>query len=71
MDGGVDMLICETIFDTMNSKAAVYAINESRAELTSCIVFLERAFLDEVFVVPARRGVLFLKTVMMFGSVSF
>ena len=29
MDGGVDMLICETIFDTMNSKAAVYAVNES------------------------------------------
>jgi 5-methyltetrahydrofolate--homocysteine methyltransferase len=28
MDGGVDMLICETIFDTMNSKAAVYAVNE-------------------------------------------
>merc|ERR1719387_74847 len=28
IDGGCDILICETIFDTMNSKAAVYAINE-------------------------------------------
>ena len=29
VDGGVDMLIVETIFDSMNSKAAVFAVDES------------------------------------------
>ena len=33
MDGGVDMLLVETIFDTLNAKAALFAIDE---------VFLER-----------------------------
>ena len=28
MDGGADILIVETIFDTLNAKAAVYAVNE-------------------------------------------
>lgn len=28
MDGGVDILMVETIFDTLNSKAAIYAINK-------------------------------------------
>merc|ERR1719253_478805 len=28
VDGGVDMLIVETIFDSMNSKAAVFAVDE-------------------------------------------
>ena len=26
MDGGADLLIVETIFDTLNAKAAIYAI---------------------------------------------
>jgi 5-methyltetrahydrofolate--homocysteine methyltransferase len=28
MDGGVDMLIVETVFDTLNCKSALYAVNE-------------------------------------------
>ena len=28
MDGGVDMLLVETVFDTLNAKAALYAIDE-------------------------------------------
>jgi 5-methyltetrahydrofolate--homocysteine methyltransferase len=28
LDGGVDLLLVETIFDTANSKAALYAIQE-------------------------------------------
>jgi 5-methyltetrahydrofolate--homocysteine methyltransferase len=33
MDGGVDLLLVETVFDTLNAKAAMYAIDE---------VFVER-----------------------------
>ena len=36
VDGGADILIVETIFDTLNAKAAVYAVNE----------FLEDAGID-------------------------
>ena len=32
MDGGVDLLLVETIFDTLNAKAAIYAIEEIFAE---------------------------------------
>ncbi|MDO9411247.1 MAG: methionine synthase [Pseudolabrys sp.] len=32
LDGGVDMLLIETIFDTLNAKAAIYAIAEASAE---------------------------------------
>ncbi len=32
IDGGVDLLLVETIFDTLNAKAALYAINEVLAE---------------------------------------
>jgi 5-methyltetrahydrofolate--homocysteine methyltransferase len=32
MDGGVHLLLVETIFDTLNAKAALYAINEVLAE---------------------------------------
>ena len=32
IDGGVDLLLVETIFDTLNAKAALYAINEILAE---------------------------------------
>ena len=28
LDGGVDVLLVETIFDTLNSKAALYAIQQ-------------------------------------------
>jgi 5-methyltetrahydrofolate--homocysteine methyltransferase len=31
-DGGVDMLLVETIFDTLNAKAAIYAIHKYTAE---------------------------------------
>src|SRR4051812_19080040 len=33
VDGGVDLLLVETIFDTLNAKAALVAIDELRAEL--------------------------------------
>ena len=32
IDGGVDMLLVETIFDTLNAKAALFAIDEVRTE---------------------------------------
>ena len=32
IDGGVDLILVETIFDTLNAKAALYAINEVLAE---------------------------------------
>ncbi len=32
LDGGVDMLLVETIFDTLNAKAALFAIEEVKAE---------------------------------------
>src|SRR5690242_19273159 len=33
IDGGADLLLIETIFDTLNAKAAIYAIFELREEL--------------------------------------
>jgi 5-methyltetrahydrofolate--homocysteine methyltransferase len=33
IDGGVDILLVETIFDTLNAKAALYAIEEVKEEL--------------------------------------
>ena len=32
VDGGVDMLLVETVFDTLNAKAALFAIEEIKAE---------------------------------------
>lgn len=32
VDGGVDMLLVETVFDTLNAKAALFAIEEVKAE---------------------------------------
>ncbi|HEY4980730.1 MAG TPA: methionine synthase [Pseudolabrys sp.] len=32
LDGGADLLLIETIFDTLNAKAAIYAISEACAE---------------------------------------
>merc|ERR1719247_4104972 len=36
VDGGADILIVETIFDTLNAKAAVYAVNEFLKRLSDC-----------------------------------
>ena len=38
LDGGADMLLIETIFDTLNAKAAIFAIAERRrrARATAC-----------------------------------
>jgi len=32
IDGGVDLILIETVFDTLNAKAAIYAVNELKAE---------------------------------------
>ncbi|MBT8377102.1 MAG: homocysteine S-methyltransferase family protein [Bacteroidia bacterium] len=37
MDGGVDLLLVETIFDTLNAKAALFAIEEVKEERQSTI----------------------------------
>ena len=37
MDGGVDILLVETVFDTLNAKAALYAIQEVKEERKSDI----------------------------------
>lgn len=35
IDGGVDVLLVETVFDTLNAKAALFAIDELKEELNS------------------------------------
>ncbi len=35
IEGGVDVLLVETVFDTLNAKAALYAIDELKEELNS------------------------------------
>lgn len=37
IEGGVDLLLVETIFDTLNAKAAVYAINKIMQEMNESI----------------------------------
>ncbi|MCF4101994.1 homocysteine S-methyltransferase family protein [Gillisia sp. M10.2A] len=37
IDGGVDILLVETVFDTLNAKAALFAIDELKEELNSNI----------------------------------
>lgn len=37
IDGGVDVLLVETVFDTLNAKAALFAIDELKEELESTI----------------------------------
>lgn len=37
IDGGVDILLVETVFDTLNAKAALYAIDELKEELNTNI----------------------------------
>ena len=48
MDGGVDILMVETIFDTLNSKAAIYAIlNEFEARNRRIPVFISGTIVDQ------------------------
>lgn len=42
-DGGVDMFLVETIFDTLNAKAALYALDRFFNEKVRCIVMLRQA----------------------------
>ncbi len=37
IDGGVDVLLVETVFDTLNAKAALFAIDELKAEINKDI----------------------------------
>ncbi len=37
VEGGVDLLILETVFDTLNAKAAIFALEELFAELGFCL----------------------------------
>lgn len=47
IDGGVDVLLIETIFDTLNAKAALYAINEIKMSASSDIPVMVSATIDE------------------------
>ena len=48
MDGGVDILMVETIFDTLNSKAAIYAIlSEFEARKSRIPVFISGTIVDQ------------------------
>ncbi len=40
LDGGADLLLIETIFDTLNAKAAIYAVEECFAERGSRVPFI-------------------------------
>ncbi|ARA94579.1 methionine synthase [Rhodothermaceae bacterium RA] len=47
LDGGVDLLLVETVFDTLNCKAALYAIQEVfRARQTACPVMVSGTIVD-------------------------
>ena len=37
IEGGVDLLVLETVFDTLNAKAAIFALEELFAELGFCL----------------------------------
>ncbi len=47
IDGGVDILMVETVFDTLNARAALYAINEIRSGLKRDIPVLVSVTIDE------------------------
>lgn len=48
LEGGVDVLLVETIFDTANSKAALFAIEELfRKEKFTCPVFVSGTIVDK------------------------
>jgi 5-methyltetrahydrofolate--homocysteine methyltransferase len=48
VDGGVDILLIETIFDTLNAKAAIYAIkkyfreNKKKSIISLSLLLLEK-----------------------------
>lgn len=49
VDGGVDLLLIETIFDTLNAKAAIYAIqefNENHPELSELPIMISGTITD-------------------------
>jgi 5-methyltetrahydrofolate--homocysteine methyltransferase len=47
-DGGVDILLIETIFDTLNAKAAIYAVDKVNAELKNKIpVMISGTIIDQ------------------------
>src|SRR5438045_6781112 len=43
LEGGVDLLIVETIFDTLNGKAALFAITDALAESGRCVPLMVSA----------------------------
>jgi 5-methyltetrahydrofolate--homocysteine methyltransferase len=47
IDGGVELLLVETVFDTLNAKAALFAINELKEELNKDIPVMVSATIDE------------------------
>ncbi len=47
IDGGVDLLLVETVFDTLNAKAALFAINEIKETLDKDIPVMVSATIDE------------------------
>ncbi len=47
MDGGVDVILIETVFDTLNAKAALYAINELKELKGMDIPVMVSATIDE------------------------
>lgn len=48
IDGGADCIIVETIFDTLNAKAAVFAVREwvSVSRLIACVVHCQITLLS-------------------------
>jgi 5-methyltetrahydrofolate--homocysteine methyltransferase len=47
IDGGVDALIVETVFDTLNAKAALYAINQVKRNISEDIPVMVSGTIDE------------------------
>ncbi|CAC5380518.1 metH [Mytilus coruscus] len=48
LDGGADVLLIETIFDTANSKAAIFAVNKLfQTENIECPVFISGTIVDK------------------------
>src|SRR6056297_2944571 len=47
IDGGVDLLLIETVFDTLNAKAALFAINEIKKETARDIPVMVSGTIDE------------------------
>ncbi len=47
LDGGVDLLLVETVFDTLNAKAALYAINLVRKDLDRTVPVMVSGTIDD------------------------